>query len=229
MARARLSTLQSPPSWIRPQLAQLVTEAPSGREWLHEIKYDGYRLHARLDRGKVQLLTRKGLDWTHKYPSTAAALAALNVNNAYIDCELCAVRPDGTTSFSGMQTASDSGGAGLVYFAFDILFVDGENIAELPLIERKARLEEMLTGAPPAIRYSDHVMGDGPRFRAAACEAKAEGVVSKRVDASYAPDNRGLWRRVRRERPCSRCAAEQRHELPPSDADRHAPSSRRVA
>jgi hypothetical protein len=70
MARARLASLQSPPSWIRPQLAQLVTEAPSGREWLHEIKYDGYRLHARLDSGKVQLLTRKGLDWTHKYPGT---------------------------------------------------------------------------------------------------------------------------------------------------------------
>ena len=133
MARARLASLRSPPSWIRPQLAQLVTEAPPRREWLHEIKYDGYRLHARLDRGKVQLLTRKGLDWTHKYPSTAAALAALNVHNAYIDGELCAVRPDGTTSFSGMQAASDSGGAGLVYFAFDLLFIDGDSFAELPL------------------------------------------------------------------------------------------------
>jgi bifunctional non-homologous end joining protein LigD len=187
--------LRPPPNWIRPQLAQLVTEAPAGAEWLHEIKYDGYRLHARLDRGKVKLLTRKGLDWTYKYPSTAATLAALNVNNAYIDGELCAVRPDGTTSFSGMQTASDSGGAGLVYFTFDILFVDGENLAELPLIERKTHLKEILAGAPQAIHYSDHHIGDGPRFRDAACKAEAEGVVSKRIDAAYAPDNRGIWRK----------------------------------
>jgi bifunctional non-homologous end joining protein LigD len=196
MAISRDAHLRSPPTWIRPQLARLVTEAPAGREWLHELKYDGYRLHARLDGGRVKLLTRKGLDWTDKYPDTAAALSALKLENAYIDGELCAVRSDGTTSFSAMQAASDGGGgAGLVYFAFDLLFVNGESIADLPLIERKARLEKRLLGAPIGIRYSDHVIGDGPRFLIAACKAKAEGVVSKRMDATYAPDNRGLWRK----------------------------------
>jgi bifunctional non-homologous end joining protein LigD len=195
LVASRSTILASPPSWVRPQLALLVSDAPSGREWLHEVKYDGYWLQARLDRGKMQLLTRKGLDWTRKYQGTAAALAALKVGNAYVDGELCAMRPDGTTSFSGMQAASDSGGAGLVYFVFDLLFIDGESVAELPLIERKARLKEILAGAPQAIRYSDHHIGDGPRFRTAACKAKAEGVVSKRIDAAYAADNRGIWRK----------------------------------
>ncbi|MBV9593696.1 MAG: hypothetical protein JO147_07880 [Actinobacteria bacterium] len=122
-----------------------------------------------LTAGKVALLTRKGLDWTHKYPDTAATLSALKVGNAYIDGELCAVRPDGTTSFSAMQGASDGGCAGLVFFAFHLLFVDGKSIADPPLIERKA-LEEHLSGAPAGIRYSDHVIADGPRFRTAACK-----------------------------------------------------------
>ena len=99
------------PEWIRPQLTELVKEAPAGPEWLHEIKFDGYRMHARLDRGSVRLLTRTGLDWTHKYPAIAAAVAALPADQAYLDGELCGVRPDGTTSFSLMQAASDTGNA----------------------------------------------------------------------------------------------------------------------
>src|ERR1700730_6121893 len=124
MTAKRTAPLRPPPTWIRPQLAELVTEAPSGNEWLHEIKYDGYRLHARINDGTVRLLTRNGLDWTHKYAATAAALTEVELGNAYLDGELCTVRPDGTTSFSGMQAASDAGGAaGLVYFAFDLLFI----------------------------------------------------------------------------------------------------------
>jgi bifunctional non-homologous end joining protein LigD len=91
------------PEWIRLQLTQLVDHAPDGPEWLHEIKFDGYRMHARLDRGAVRLLTRTGLDWTHKYPAIAAAVASLGAEQAYRDGELCGVRPDGVTSFSMIQ------------------------------------------------------------------------------------------------------------------------------
>jgi bifunctional non-homologous end joining protein LigD len=196
MVSKRKLPFQSPPAWIRPQLAALVTEAPSDDGWVHELKYDGYRLHARLDGGTARLLTRSGLDWTHKYPPIAASLAGLKLGNAYLDGELCALRPDGTTSFSGLQAATDTPGAAeLVYFAFDLLFIDGADIAARPLLERKARLERVLASAPAAIRYSDHHIGDGPRFRVAACQARAEGVVSKRADAPYKPDDRGLWRK----------------------------------
>jgi ATP-dependent DNA ligase len=87
------------PAWVKPQLTQLVTEAPGGDEWAHELKFDGYRMHARLDRGDVCLLTRTGLDWTGKYPAIAAALTSLPTRQAYLDGELRGVRPDGVTSF----------------------------------------------------------------------------------------------------------------------------------
>jgi bifunctional non-homologous end joining protein LigD len=96
------------PKWIRPQLTELVDAAPEGDQWLHEIKFDGYRMHARLDRGAVRLLTRTGLDWTHKYLSIAAAVSALGARQAYLDGELCGVFPDGITSFSMLQAASDA-------------------------------------------------------------------------------------------------------------------------
>jgi ATP-dependent DNA ligase len=88
------------PQWIRPQLTQLVKEAPEGPEWLHEIKFDGYRIHARLERGEVRLLTRNGLDWTHKYPALAAAVSRLDARQAYLDGEFCGVYPDGITSLA---------------------------------------------------------------------------------------------------------------------------------
>jgi bifunctional non-homologous end joining protein LigD len=189
-------TKGTPPAWIKPQLALLVTAAPEGDEWLHEIKYDGYRHHARIADGKATLLTRKGLDWTHRYPTIAAALGTLKVKNAYLDGELCAVRPDGTTSFSGIQNATDAGrDAELTYFVFDLLFLNGIDLANRPLAERKAMLAKTLAKAPAAIRYSDHVIGHGKRFRDAACKVKAEGIISKQVDAAYAPDDRGIWRK----------------------------------
>ena len=117
------------PRWIEPQLCKLATKAPSGAQWVHEIKLDGYRMAARIEGGRVTLLTRSGLDWTAKYPATAAAIAKLKVRTAYLDGELCGVRPDGVTSFELMQQASDGDGSGLVYFAFDLLELDGEDIA----------------------------------------------------------------------------------------------------
>jgi ATP-dependent DNA ligase len=135
------------PRWIEPQLCKLATKAPSGAQWAHEIKLDGYRMAARIENGWVKLLTRSGLDWTAKYPATAAAFAKLKVTTAYLDGELCGVGPDGVTSFELMQ----QGGEGLTYFAFDLLELDGEDIARLPLLERKKQLAALLRKAPAGI------------------------------------------------------------------------------
>ena len=186
------------PAWVKPQLSRLVDEPPDGSEWLHEIKFDGYRMHARLDRGAVRLLTRTGLDWTHKYPAIASAMASLPVRQAYLDGELCGVRPDGVTSFSLIQTASDTGSAEtLIFFLFDLVHLDGEAIGPRPLWERKERLHDMLSDANPPLQFSDHQIGHGRAFYEHACDLKLEGIVSKRADASYAPGNRGLWLKVK--------------------------------
>jgi ATP-dependent DNA ligase len=114
------------PGWIKPQLTNLIHQPPEGPEWLHEIKFDGYRMHARLNRGAVRLLTCTGLDWTNKYAGIAAVVASLSAREAYLDGELCGVRPDGTTSFSLIQNASDTGNSGaLVIFLFDLLHLEG--------------------------------------------------------------------------------------------------------
>jgi bifunctional non-homologous end joining protein LigD len=181
------------PRWIEPQLSKLAAGAPTGLQWVHEIKFDGYRMAARIENGKVNLLTRSGLDWTEKYPTTAAALAQLKVNAAYIDGELCGVRPDGVTSFEIMQQVSDSGGGHLTYFAFDLLHLNGDDVARLPLVERKASLAALLEMPPAGIAYSDHEGGDGEAFRRAACKHGLEGVVSKRLDRPYLPGDRGAW------------------------------------
>jgi hypothetical protein len=153
------------PGWIPPQLTQLVDAAPEGDEWLHEIKFDGYRMHARLDRGTVKLLTRTGLDWTHKYPPIAAAVVSLGARQAYLDGELCCTFPNGVTSFSMIQAASDAGNAsGLVYFIFDLLHRDGVDVGGLPLIERKAQLAQLLSDVAPPLHYSDYHRGGGPAF-----------------------------------------------------------------
>jgi ATP-dependent DNA ligase len=154
VARRRGAAPAALPDWIRPQLTELVDAAPDGDQWLHEIKYDGYRMHARLDRGAVKLLTRTGLDWTHKYPAIAEAVSSLDTRQAYLDGELCGVGSDGITSFSMIQLASDAGNAaGLVFFLFDLLYLDGEDLRERPLIERKERLRTLLAKAAPCLDY----------------------------------------------------------------------------
>ena len=149
---------------------------------------DGFRMHARLDHGEVRLLTRNGLDWTAKYPQIAAAVASLPARQAYLDGELCGVRPDGITSFSMIQLASDAGNAaGLVFFLFDLLYLDGEDLTARPLIERKERLAGLLAQAGSPLHYSDHQIGLGPAFYEHACALKVEGIVSKRADARIRP------------------------------------------
>jgi DNA ligase D-like protein (predicted ligase) len=198
LARPLAARSRTLPQWVRPQLTQLVDAAPEGDDWLHEIKFDGYRMHARLDRGAVKLLTRTGLDWTYKYPPIAAAVSELGARQAYLDGELCGTFPNGVTSFSMIQAASDAGNAsGLVYFIFDLLHRDGEDIAALPLIERKARLAQLLSDVRPPLHYSDYHPGEGPAFHQQACKLELEGIVSKRADAAYAPGNRGIWLKIK--------------------------------
>jgi bifunctional non-homologous end joining protein LigD len=195
---ARRTAAAALPQWIRPQLTELVDAAPEGDQWLHEIKFDGYRMHARLDHGAVRLLTRTGLDWTHNYPTIAAAVASLEARQAYLDGELCGVGPDGITSFSMIQLASDAGNAaGLVFFLFDLLYLNGEDVSALPLQERKVRLAALLANVSSPLQYSDHQIGYGRAFFEKACALSVEGIVAKRADAPYAPGNRGLWRKVK--------------------------------
>src|ERR1700691_1778389 len=149
------------PQWIPPQLTQLVPTAPSGPQWLQEIKLDGFRMAARIERGRPQLPTRTGLDWTDKYPTVVAALAKVAAETASLDGELCGVGDDGLPSFSQTQAASDGErGVRLVYYAFDLLHLDGRDTAGLPLIERKALLEPLILGMP-GLQFNAHETGDG--------------------------------------------------------------------
>jgi DNA ligase D-like protein (predicted ligase) len=185
------------PQFVTPQLSQPVDKPPSGPQWLHEIKLDGYRMAARIDNGRVQLLTRTGLDWTDKYPSAIAALANLNVKTAYLDGELCGVDEAGLPTFAHTQAATDGErNVQLVYYAFDLLHLDGWGISGLQLIDRKALLEPLLANMP-GLQFNGHETGDGELILKHAGKLGFEGVVSKTIDAPYAPGNRGLWRKAK--------------------------------
>jgi ATP-dependent DNA ligase len=137
------------PDFVPPQLTALTETAPEGGEWAHELKWDGYRMHARIDARDVRLLTRTGLDWTDKYPAIVNALQRLSVKKAYLDGELCALSETDLTSFSAMQAATDARSTeGLVLVLFDLLFLDGEDLTEKPLRARKPRLEAVLAKPP---------------------------------------------------------------------------------
>jgi len=186
--------MSSPPPIRELQLATLVESPPAGPEWLHEQKFDGYRILAVLDRGAVQLLSRRFKDWTAAFPTVAAAIARLPARRAVLDGEVAAVLPDGRTSFQALQNARD--GADIAYFAFDLLALDGDDLAPLPLEQRKARLEQLVApvrGEPGVIRYSDHVIGGGDACFARACRRGLEGIVSKRRDKPYLPGRGMTW------------------------------------
>jgi DNA ligase D-like protein (predicted ligase) len=185
------------PQFIPPQLSQLVEKPPSGPQWLHEIKLDGYRMAARIDNGRVQLLTRTGLNWTAKYPSAVAALANLSVKSAYLDGELCGVDEAGLPSFAQTQVATDGErGVHLVFYAFDLLHIGGWDVLSLQLVERKALLEPLISNKP-GLQFNGHDTGDGALILKHAGKLGFEGVVSKTIDAPYAPGNRGLWRKAK--------------------------------
>jgi bifunctional non-homologous end joining protein LigD len=175
------------------QLATLVDSVPEGDEWLHEQKFDGYRILARCEGRRVTLLSRRWKDWTAAFPSVAAAVAALPVRSAILDGEVAVVMPDGRTSFQALQNAFGRPGADVVYFVFDLLALNGADLRAHPLEERKARLAALVAEAPAAIRYSDHVVGGGARLFEVACRTGLEGIVSKRRDRPYQPGRSGAW------------------------------------
>jgi bifunctional non-homologous end joining protein LigD len=176
------------PDFVPPSLATLHSDAPRGAEWLHEIKYDGYRIQARLDHGKVRLLTRKSLDWTHRFKPIAAAVAALPAETALLDGELVVEDDKGISSFSLLQAdLKDGRGDRLVYYVFDLLYLDGRDLTGEPLLARKAALQRLLkaTGKNGRVRYAEHFVEDGSVILKHACGLNLEGIVSKRKDAPY--------------------------------------------
>jgi bifunctional non-homologous end joining protein LigD len=176
------------------QLARLVQEAPEGEDWLHEQKFDGYRIVAELEDGDVKLLSRRFRDWTAQFPTVARAVGKLPAKRVLLDGEVAAVMPDGRTSFQALQNAFGNERANLVYFVFDLLALDGDDVAKRPLEERKQRLAELLARAnDPILRFSDHVIGHGGAFFRQACKGGLEGIVSKRRDAPYTPGRGGAW------------------------------------
>jgi bifunctional non-homologous end joining protein LigD len=185
---------------VEPELATLVTKVPTSEGWLFEIKYDGYRILARVDGGKVNLISRNNKDWSDRFAPVARGLAALKADAALIDGEVVALADDGTTDFQALQNHIKSGRTDdLVYYAFDLLHLDGNDLTPLPLTERKATLERLLKtlGKQDRIRFSDHVVGHGEHVLAQAKKLHLEGVIAKRMDAPYRAGRGKDWLKIK--------------------------------
>lgn len=186
------------PKSLAPQLATLVEAAPAGDGWLHEVKFDGYRLLAFVDDGRVVLRTRTGQDWTERFAPIAAALAKLDAS-AVLDGEIVVLRDDGISDFQALQNWLDGSPAErasrLVYFVFDLPWCDGFDLSRTPLHERKTLLARVVADAATdgVVRYSEHVIGNGAPFFRQACTLSLEGVISKRVDAPYESRRSRNW------------------------------------
>ncbi|SDP86636.1 ATP-dependent DNA ligase LigD phosphoesterase module /ATP-dependent DNA ligase LigD polymerase module [Phyllobacterium sp. YR620] len=182
------------PDFIPPQLCESVARPPSDAGWVHEIKFDGYRIQARVKDGDATLRTRKGLDWTKKYTAIAKAFSALP--DVIIDGEICALDDHGAPDFAALQAAQADGKTGdLVYFAFDLLFEAGQDWRDRPLTERKARLRSILddAGGDPRLRYVDHFETGGDAVLKSACKLSLEGIVSKQSNATYRSGRTDMW------------------------------------
>lgn len=189
------------PKMLEPELATLVSEAPEGEEWLHELKFDGYRLVAVLEHGGVRLVTRNGNDWTDRMPVLAEALARVK-RDAVIDGEVVVLDEHGVSNFQRLQNSLNLGAeAELVYYAFDLLFLDGSDRRGLPLVERKRLLAEVWKSLPRdlrgTLRLSEHVVGQGGAFFENACALGVEGIVSKRAESRYAAGRGHDWLKVK--------------------------------
>ncbi len=196
-AGPRIKSGATVPAFQPPQLATLVDTVPTGRAWIHEVKYDGYRTLIAVGGGAAKVYTRSGLDWTAKFPEIAAAAARLDVASALIDGEICALDDAGRPDFSTLRTAiRDSGSTGLTCFAFDLLSLDGEDLTALPNTERKARLERIIP-ADGALRYAEHIVGAGEPLFETMCREGYEGIVSKRADAPYRHTRTQSWLKVK--------------------------------
>lgn len=185
------------PAFVEPELCRLVDRPPVGAAWAHEIKFDGYRLQLRVEAGKARLRTRKGLDWTERFPEIAEAAADLP--DCLLDGEVVAVDDEQRPDFAGLQAAlSDHRTGGLVFFLFDALFAEGADLRERPLRERKAVLQALLEQADdPRLRFTEHFDQAGAAVLESACRMDLEGVVSKRLDAPYRSGRSDNWTKAK--------------------------------
>jgi bifunctional non-homologous end joining protein LigD len=191
------------PAFRKPQLATLVDDVPAGNGWMHEIKFDGYRAIIAAKGGDVRVYTRSGKDWTDKFAPLVEAIATLDLPPCLIDGEIIAVDGSGNPDFSALQQVLKRGhgaqGAGdaLQFHAFDLLDLNGEDLAPLTNIERKERLEAVLSAAEPPVHIADHISGAGEKLYRAMCDAGQEGIVSKKIDAPYRHARSKAWVKVK--------------------------------
>jgi bifunctional non-homologous end joining protein LigD len=188
------------PEFVSPQLATLMKEAPKGDEWLHELKFDGYRLLCHVQRGHVRLWTRNQKDWTDKFPGVVKALKALRVQSAILDAEIVAMDSSGRSSFQMLQQAiHKTAGKGLVLEVFDVIYLEGFSLTRTPLVERKRVLEQLISTVTGdrVLRYSDHVEGNGAKFLKQACDFGIEGIVSKLANSPYESTRSHNWQKIK--------------------------------
>ena len=185
-------------SFIPPMLRSLVDQPPEGDLWLHEIKYDGCRTQLVIDTGRVRAFTRNGYDWSDRYRPIVDAAQALRCSSAIIDGELCVQGPNGVTDYAGLLRAIGSAPERLVLFAFDLMEIDGQDLRAEPLVDRRARLEELI-GPPDSSHneFSPHHIGDGQALFGAADAAGLEGIVSKRAASCYTSGRSDTWRKAK--------------------------------
>jgi len=203
--RARLSAAGLPgarkaklPGDIGVQLATLAGTPPVGPDWLFEIKFDGYRIVAVLDQGNVRLFSRNRLDWTSRLLQLADAVGELNARSAVLDGEAVVQNAAGVTDFQSLQEALSAGETGkIVYFAFDLLYLDGYDLRPLPLIDRKRALKQLLAGAPARVQFSEHHSGDGVEMLRQSCALGLEGIIAKQATGKYVPGRGRDWLKIK--------------------------------
>jgi bifunctional non-homologous end joining protein LigD len=184
------------PAFLEPSLPQITERAPSGPKWVHEIKYDGYRMQARIDGRKLKLLTRKGFDWTARFSSIVAALKYLGLSSALLDGEIVVEDAAGVPNFNLLQADLKAGrNDRFRYFLFDLLYCEGFDLTKASLRDRKELLQQTVAGLPSnsPIRFSEHLDGNGPIMFEHACRLGLEGIVSKRIDLPYRPGRGEHW------------------------------------
>lgn len=193
-------TAGKPPE-VTPQLATLATEVPAGEQWLHEIKWDGYRFLAEKHAGQVRLWTRQRKDWTKKFPAIAEAVARLPVDSFLLDGELVALDSHGRSDFQQLQNVLRRGKeARLAYYCFDLLYAEGFDLRKLPLERRKEALLQVFRGTKKkagSVRYGDHLEGNGKRFYEHACQIGLEGIIPKRRDSAYVSARTRNWLKIK--------------------------------
>jgi len=205
-AQSKLSdvgTGASPPTFIAPQLATLVAAPPNEKSWVHEIKFDGYRLVAVVEHSGARMFTRAGNDWSDRFAPLCLAFTKLKIASAVIDGEAIIATPEGASSFHALQDALSRGKLDhLRYYAFDLLHLNGVDLRSRPLTERKALLQDVLRGAPELLAYSQHFTESGDKMLAHACSLGLEGIISKQASAPYRSGRAGSWLK-------SKCVKEQ--------------------